>query len=86
MRRFPQLLRDSGSQPTPGSMASFFAIPVGVESITGYEFEPWHFRYVGVPLATEIEESGLTLDELTGIEGGDYLTSETLPPSGQRGS
>jgi D-alanyl-D-alanine carboxypeptidase len=30
----------------------------GQESITGYEYEPWHFRYVGVPLATELQKEG----------------------------
>jgi D-alanyl-D-alanine carboxypeptidase len=32
-------------------------------AITGYQYEPWHFRYVGVDLATALYESGLTLDE-----------------------
>jgi D-alanyl-D-alanine carboxypeptidase len=36
--------------------------PKGSESITGYEYEPWHFRYVGVDLATALHESNLTLD------------------------
>ena len=30
----------------------------GQEGITGYEYEPWHFRYVGVPLATELQKDG----------------------------
>lgn len=30
----------------------------GQEAITGYEYEPWHFRYVGVPLATELQSEG----------------------------
>jgi D-alanyl-D-alanine carboxypeptidase len=30
----------------------------GQEGITGYEYEPWHFRYVGVPLATELQKEG----------------------------
>jgi len=37
--------------------------PKGKEAITGYNFEPWHYRYVGVPLATALHQSGLTLDE-----------------------
>ncbi|MDB5162548.1 MAG: putative D-alanyl-D-alanine carboxypeptidase [Candidatus Saccharibacteria bacterium] len=37
--------------------------PKGKEAITGYNFEPWHYRYVGVALATALHESGLTLDE-----------------------
>ena len=37
--------------------------PLGMEDITGYLFEPWHLRYLGVDLATEVYESGLTLEE-----------------------
>lgn len=37
--------------------------PKGKESITGYEYEPWHLRYLGKNLATEVYESGLTLEE-----------------------
>jgi D-alanyl-D-alanine carboxypeptidase len=29
--------------------------PEGQTKITGYQFEPWHFRYVGVQLATELK-------------------------------
>jgi len=38
--------------------------PKGKESITGYGYEPWHFRFVGVDLATAIYVSGLTFDEV----------------------
>ncbi|HEY5231677.1 MAG TPA: M15 family metallopeptidase [Galbitalea sp.] len=31
---------------------------LGQEAITGYEYEPWHFRYVGIPLATELQKEG----------------------------
>jgi len=37
--------------------------PKGKEVITGYNFEPWHYRYVGVELATALYKSGLTLDQ-----------------------
>jgi D-alanyl-D-alanine carboxypeptidase len=37
--------------------------PKGKETITGYQYEPWHFRYVGIDLATALHDSGLTLDE-----------------------
>ena len=30
----------------------------GQEPVTGYEYEPWHLRYVGVPLATELQKDG----------------------------
>ena len=38
----------------------------GKEDITGYMYEPWHLRYVG-DKATEIYESGLTLEEYFGL-------------------
>ncbi len=37
--------------------------PKGKVDITGYSYEPWHFRYVGIDLATALHQSGLTLDE-----------------------
>lgn len=42
--------------------------PDGYTPITGYEFEPWHVRYVGVPLATEMHDTGvMTLEEMFGL-------------------
>jgi LAS superfamily LD-carboxypeptidase LdcB len=37
--------------------------PEGMESITSYEYEPWHYRYVGVETAKAMAASGLTYDE-----------------------
>ncbi len=37
--------------------------PDDKENITGIEFEPWHYRYVGVDAATEIMTQGLCLEE-----------------------
>ena len=37
--------------------------PLGKEYITGVEYEPWHFRYVGVEAATVIMEEEITLEE-----------------------
>ncbi len=37
--------------------------PEGKEQITGYMFESWHYRYVGVKVATEIKEKNITFDE-----------------------
>ncbi len=34
---------------------------------TGYIYEPWHYRYVGVEIAKILEESGLTVEEYAGI-------------------
>lgn len=47
--------------------------PHGKESITGYVYEPWHWRYVGVEIAKELREKGIiTLEEHFNVEGGDY--------------
>ncbi len=37
--------------------------PKGKEDITGYNYEAWHYRYVGKDLAEKVFESGLTYDE-----------------------
>ena len=37
--------------------------PMGSEEITGFAYEPWHFRYVGVENAREIRSRGITLEE-----------------------
>lgn len=37
--------------------------PVGKTDVTGIIYEPWHYRYVGLELAEELHELGLTLEE-----------------------
>lgn len=37
--------------------------PLGKEEITGIQFEPWHFRYVGVDAAEVITSQNITLEE-----------------------
>lgn len=37
--------------------------PKGKEDITGFNFEPWHFRFVGLELAKEIYMQDITLEE-----------------------
>lgn len=37
--------------------------PKGKERITGYDFEPWHYRYLGSELAESVYFSKLTYDE-----------------------
>ena len=39
------------------------AYPRGEEERTGYRWEPWHYRYVGVQDAQRIEDSGQSLQE-----------------------
>lgn len=46
--------------------------PQHKEHITGYTFEPWHLRYVGIPLAQIVVKQDLTLEE--------YFT-ESIPVS-----
>lgn len=41
--------------------------PKGKDHITGYQHEPWHFRYVGQKIATQIYKDKLTLEEYLGI-------------------
>ena len=37
--------------------------PKGKEDITGYDYEPCHYRYVGVEVATKIHDLDITFDE-----------------------
>lgn len=41
--------------------------PTGTTDITGIIFEPWHYRYVGMEVAREIMERGITLEEYLGV-------------------
>lgn len=41
--------------------------PQGKEHVTGYIWEPWHLRYLGVETATAVYNSGSTLEEFLGI-------------------
>ena len=43
--------------------------PDGYAGTTGYEFEPWHYRYVGIEVATAMHSKGIaTLEEFFGLE------------------
>ena len=48
--------------------------PKGYKPVTGFQYEPWHFRYVGIELATEMKTKGIkTLEEFWGLESApDY--------------
>lgn len=46
---------------------------VGYEAITGYKAEEWHYRYVGVDVAKDMQSKGVkTLEQYWNISGGDY--------------
>jgi D-alanyl-D-alanine carboxypeptidase len=45
--------------------------PADKVEITGYRYESWHFRYVGVGLATQLHKDNVeTLEEFFGVSGG----------------
>lgn len=41
--------------------------PKGKEALTGYEYEPWHIRFVGVDVAKDMTSKGLCLEEYLGV-------------------
>ena len=42
--------------------------PQGLDNVTGYIYEPWHVRYVGIDLATEMHKQGIaTLEQFFGL-------------------
>ncbi len=50
--------------------------PLGKESITGYNYEPWHIRYVGTVAANIIYENNLTLEEYLTKFGGVLVVNK----------
>ncbi|MBQ8234406.1 MAG: M15 family metallopeptidase [Bacilli bacterium] len=48
--------------------------PKDKEHITGYKYEPWHFRYVGFSIASIIHSEGITLDEYYAY----YINNKTV--------
>jgi D-alanyl-D-alanine carboxypeptidase len=49
--------------------------PKGKTAITGYQFEPWHFRYVGIATSTAMHDQGIqTLEEYYSLSAApEYL-------------
>ena len=37
--------------------------PKNKEFITGYAYEPWHYRYLGVEITTKLFEDNITYEE-----------------------
>jgi D-alanyl-D-alanine carboxypeptidase len=45
--------------------------PADKEAVTGYEYEPWHIRYIGTDLAAELHKTNTeTLEEFFDVSGG----------------
>lgn len=57
-------LRDHGHE-----FGFIIRYPEGKEDITGYIYEPWHIRYLGIDVAIKVYESGLTYEEYLEEEG-----------------
>lgn len=51
--------------------------PEGAEEITGYMYEPWHLRYLGEAVATDVYDSGLTYEEYIMESGMDINEEES---------
>lgn len=48
----------------------YLSYPKGLEYLTGYQYEPWHFRYLGIKNVQQLQQSGLPMQiylEQTGI-------------------
>lgn len=43
--------------------------PKGKEKVTGYQYEPWHLKYLGSTNAKKVNKSGKTLEEYLNIKG-----------------
>lgn len=46
-----------------GNYGFIIRYPLGKKDITGFDYEPWHLRYVGFPHSKIISDSGMTLEE-----------------------
>ena len=56
--------------------------PYGKEEITGYNYESWHFRYVGLPAAFYITQNGITLEEYIDVVRTHDINSPLLIDGG----
>lgn len=52
--------------------------PKGKETITGYAYEPWHIRYIGIDIATYLYENDMTLEEYYNYEPKEEAATEEL--------
>ena len=54
--------------------------PKDKENVTGYEYEPWHYRYVGIEVATKIYNEKITFDEFCAkyLKQSDYSVKQNI--------
>ena len=62
---FGETIEGKWVEENAGDFGFIIRYPKGKEEITGYQYEPWHLRYVGVDAAKYISENDLTLEEFT---------------------
>lgn len=56
--------------------------PDGKQEFTGYKYEPWHIRYLGVDTASAVYASGLCLEEYLGVTSVyDEPAAASAPPA-----
>lgn len=56
--------------------------PQGKEDITGYRFEPWHYRYVGTEAAQACMSQDLTFEEYLALQPVDKTPASSGPVEG----
>lgn len=64
--------RTSGSawlEENAGKYGYVLAYPKGLEAETGYQWEPWHYRYIGPKNVERLERSGMSLQKFLKEEG-----------------
>lgn len=52
--------------------------PKDKENITGIQYEPWHFRYIGLPHSAIMQEKGLVLEEYFGLLKSEHSLSAEI--------
>lgn len=57
--------------------------PQGKSDITGFTFEPWHYRFVGLETAQAVYESGLTYDEYVAMRAEETAPAAALTLQGR---
>ena len=63
MANFEETLEFEWLQQHAHEYGFILRYPKDKEFITGYNYESWHYRYVGIKIATEIKNLGITFDE-----------------------
>ena len=66
---------NAGLQANCAKFGFMLRYPQDKESITGYRYEPWHYRYVGQAIAQTCMDQGLTYEE--------YLAAQVQPGENQ---